>query len=97
MCPTRPVVLILPFLLMFCAACAQTRIVEKPVPVPVETVRYLPVPADLTTRRPATDIPATLTFREALILWTSDRTRLQMLNTQLQAIANLEVGDNGNQ
>jgi len=86
-------VLTLLFLLTLLTACGTTKIVEKPVPVPVPgPTQYIDVPAQLTLTRQKTPIPETITYGQALELWSKDRAIIDTLNGQLLGIKSLEQG-----
>jgi hypothetical protein len=82
-------VLILLFPMLLLTACAETKIIEKPVPVYIDRVEYIPVPYDLTIKRNKTAIPETLTYGEALELWSVDRATIETLNGQMEAVESL--------
>ena len=72
------------------AACGATKIVEKPVPYPVPgPTQYVEVPADLTLNREKTTIPESITYGQALELWSRDRSTIDTLNGQLLGIKSL--------
>ena len=75
---------------MFCSACGTTKIVEKPVPVEVIVVKYVPVPDSFLIRREKSTIPNNLTYGEAMQLWIEDRATLDVQNNQLLAIGTLD-------
>ena len=85
----RTPALILLFPMLFLTACGNTKIIEKPVPVPVEVVKYIEVPFDLTMKRNKVTLPDTLTYGEALELWSVDRATIDTLNGQLEAVESL--------
>ena len=75
---------------LFLTACATERVIEKPVPVPVPgPTQYVEVPPDLVTTREKTFIPASITYGEALELWSLDRAAIDKLNGQLLGIKSL--------
>lgn len=76
-------------LLSFCTACGTTEIIEKPVPVEVEVVKWVPVPKDLTREVPKRSIPTALTYGQAIELWSMDRASLETANARLRAIQGL--------
>jgi hypothetical protein len=80
------------FTLIFLAACGQTRIVEKPVPVEVITVERVPVPDDLLIEHMPSTIPEGLTYGEAIQLWMADRDTIAIHNGQIKAIKSLNDG-----
>ena len=82
-------VLILLFLASWLTACATEVIVEKPVPVEVEVVRWTPIPADLTEQIIKKPIPVGLTYGEAIDLWSQDRVSLDVVNARLRGIQEL--------
>ena len=83
--------LLLLFPIMSCASCGTREIVvEKPVPVEVTVVEYVPVPPELLQQRPQAAIPDGLTYGQALELWSRDRASLEAQNASLKAIAELE-------
>ena len=82
-------VLTLLFLTLFLTACGNTKIIEKPVPVPYEVTRYVDVPDDLVIPREKTEIPETITYGEALELWSVDRATIDTLNGQMEAVDSL--------
>lgn len=80
----------IPLCLLSClTACATEVIVEKPVPVEVEVVKWTPVPADLTIQEPKKPIPDELSYGEAIELWSQDRASLETVNARLRAIQGL--------
>lgn len=80
------------FLSVLLSACA-TKIVEVPVPVEVVRVERTPVPRDLLIQHQKTDIPESLTWGEAIQLWSADRAIIDTLLGQIQAIATLDGTD----
>ena len=85
----KTIALIPLFLPLFLTACATERIVEKPVPVYIDRVEYVPVPADLTETRQKQAIPDGLTYAGALELWAKDRETIDVLNGTLMGISSL--------
>lgn len=75
--------LLIPLLL---TACANEKIVERPVPYEVVNTEYVPVPEDLTAPVDTATIPDSITYGDALILWAQDRAAIARLNAQLEAI-----------
>jgi len=82
-------VLIPLFLLSWLTACATEVIVEKPVVVEVEVVKWTPIPTEFTVESPKSVIPDTLTYGEAISLWSVDRSTLDILNGRLRGIQEL--------
>lgn len=82
-------VLTLLFLTLLLTACGNTKIIEKPVPVYIDKVEYVPVPYDLTMKRNKTTIPDAITYGEALELWSIDRATIDTLNGQMEAVESL--------
>lgn len=70
-------------------ACATEVIVEKPVPVEVEVIKWTPVPADLTRQEPKKAIPDALSYGQAIELWSKDRASLDIVNARLSAVEGL--------
>lgn len=63
---------------------------EKPVPVPGPTVyEYVDVPSDFLIQHEKTTIPETLTYGEAIMLWSLDRAIIETQNGQIRAIGSL--------
>jgi hypothetical protein len=90
-------VLLLLSTLTFFAACAQERIVERPVPVPGPTVyEYVDVPSDLLIQHQKTTIPDDITWGEGAILWAADRATIDILLGQIRAIESLNDGTDSN-
>jgi len=80
-------------LLTLLTACGTTKVVEKPVPVPVPgPTQYIDVPADLVKTGKKQSIPDSITYGEALELWVKDRAIIDTLNGQLLGIKSLEQG-----
>jgi hypothetical protein len=90
-------VLILISLLSLLTACATERIVEKPVITEIETVRYIPIPPELLILRPTAAIPATITYGEALTLWSADRAIIAALLGQIEGIKVISDGHSGSE
>ena len=86
-------VLTLMFILSFLAACGQTRIVEKPVPVEVVRVERVTVPHQLLVQYTKSGIPKNLTYGEAIQLWSADRANIDVLNAQIAAIESLNESE----
>lgn len=86
-------VLTLAFLLSLLTACGTEKVVEKPVPVRVEVVKWTPVPKDLTRQLPKQAIPDTLTYGQAIELWSRDRGSLDIVNARLRGIQELSSED----
>ncbi len=76
-------------LALLLSGCASERIVERPVPVPVETVKYIPVPADLLVPCQKASVPQGVTYGEALALWSRDRASVDTCAARLLAIRQL--------
>ena len=84
-------VLIPLFLTLSLTACGTERLVEKPVPVEVVRVEYIPIPADMFHMEQKQTIPETLTYGQAIELWSEDRATIEALNARLRAIQALET------
>lgn len=76
-------------LLLSLTACGTERIIEKPVPVEIIRVEYVPVPADLLHGAQKQTIPETLTYGLGIELWAEDRSTIDILNAKLKAIQSL--------
>ena len=76
-------------LLIFCQACAPTRVVTKPEVVTVTKTEWKPVPADLVKPENPAEIPNSVTYGDALALWAEDRRSLAIVNGRLKAIESL--------
>lgn len=59
----------------------------------IEIVKWTPVPADLTEEVPKTVIPDSLTYGEAIDLWSQDRVGLDVANGRLRGIQELSDDD----
>ena len=80
--------------LTFLTGCATERVVEKPVPVPVPgPTQYVEVPTELVTTREKTSIPDSITYGQAIELWSRDRATIDIINGQLLGIKSLGDDD----
>lgn len=77
------------FLPTLLSACGNTKVIEKPVPVPVETIIYQPLPPDLLQECNKQPLPDEITYGEALLLWRADRSTLDRCAAQIRAIRKL--------
>jgi len=75
------------------AGCVREVIVEKPVPVEVVVEKPIPVPADFLIQRNKSTFQGSLTYGEALQLWSADRANLDILNAQIRAIQGLSSNE----
>ena len=82
--------LILLCLLTCLTACANERIVERPVPVEIPVTEFIPVPQELTRPIEKAIIPNSLNFGDALVLWAQDRATIEALNSRLAEIGELD-------
>ena len=80
------------FLIPLFGGCATERIVEKPVPVNVVRTERVPVPSDMLVRHQKTTVPDSLTYGEAIQLWSEDRRIIDTLLGQIEAIEALNDG-----
>ncbi len=79
----------------FLTSCGTERVIEEPVGVEVVRVEYVAVPSDLLLMRQPTTIPESVTYGEALLLWSEDRATIGALLGQLEGIGVLNDGVNG--
>jgi hypothetical protein len=86
-------VLMLSFILACLAACGTQKVVEKPVLVETVRVERVPVPADLLALHQPTTIPESMTYGEAMQLWSADRGIIHTLLGQIEAIRSLNESD----
>ena len=89
----RGKIIICTSLCLLMAGCAREIIVEKPVPVPYETVIYKPIPPDLLIRHQKSTLPAEPLYGEGLQLCASDRANLDSCNAQLESIQGLSSNE----
>ena len=80
-------------LTLFLTACANERIVEKPVIHEVVRTEYRDVPSDLVRKCEKTEIPETMTYGEALEGWAADRAQIDVCNGRLAGIESLGDDD----
>ena len=83
-------------LTLFFAACGTERVVEKPVIHEVVRVEWREIPSDLTAPCGKSEIPADLTFGQAIELWADDRAQIDTCNGRLAGIESLGDPDDGN-
>lgn len=76
-------------LLICLTACGTTKVVEKPVLVETVRTEFRAVPGDLLVIAHKTTIPETLTYGEAMLLWSADRAIIDVQNGQIEAIESL--------
>lgn len=62
------------------------------MPIEVEVVRYIPVPAEHLVERAPSVIPEKPTYGEIVSLFATDRASIETLNSQLRAIRELSDG-----
>lgn len=63
--------------------------------MPVEVIRYerVPLPSELLVRHQKTTIPAEITYKEAIELWSLDREIIDTLGGQIEGISALMEED----
>ena len=76
----------LPFLLLFLTSCGSERVIEKPVIHEVVRIERIAVPSEHLVRHIKTTIPETISYGEAIQLWSEDRAIIEIQNGQLEAI-----------
>jgi hypothetical protein len=73
------------------AACSTERLIEKPVPVEIVRVEYVRIPLDMLHVESKQAIPESLTYGQAVELWSEDRATIDRQNARLKAISELET------
>jgi len=76
-------------LLTLLLGCGSTEVIEKPVVVEVEVVKWREVPPNLLIIHNKSTVPDILKYGELIQLWAEDRAIIEKQNGQLKAIESL--------